>query len=66
MKYKSVNIFFSDRDLNPNTQTTATQTEKDGKWVMARPIGYIGLLHRIKCAWEVFQGRADIIKWHKQ
>ena len=37
-------------------------------WVLARPVGYQGLfiIHRIKCAWMVFTGKADVLTWHKE
>jgi len=38
----------------------------NGKWVCARPVGLGGLVRRFKCAWLVFTGKADVIKWHKQ
>lgn len=34
-----------------------------GRWVSARPIGITSLRHRIKCAWLVFTGSADILYW---
>ncbi len=68
MKLKGVNVFEADKLLgNPNNAPSNLPTAGiDGKWVFARPIGYISLLHRIKCAYLVFQGKADIIKWYKQ
>jgi len=41
-------------------------THIDGKWVLARPVGDTGLLWRFKCAWLVFTGKADALKWYKQ
>jgi hypothetical protein len=39
-----------------------TQTEIDGKWVLARPI--IGpFISRIKDAWQVLIGKADAVKF---
>ena len=41
------------------------QSEIDGEWVPARPIGYFSIRHRIKCAWMVFTGKADALVWPK-
>jgi len=40
----------------------------DGRWVAARPESWGGLELRIrlKCAWLVFTGRADVLKWTGQ
>ena len=40
-----------------------THTEIDGQWVPARPLGFYSLWHRIRCAWLVFTGKADALKW---
>lgn len=40
-----------------------TQTEINGKWVPARPIGYYSILNRLKCSWLVFKGECDIFRW---
>ena len=37
----------------------------NGEWVIARPVGYFSLRHRIKCAWMVFTGKADALVWPK-
>lgn len=36
---------------------------KTGEWVPARSVGYFSLRHRIKCAWMVFTGKADVLLW---
>lgn len=40
----------------------------DGRWVPARSMGYPGLclFHRLRCAWLVFTGRADVLLWEGQ
>lgn len=43
----------------------SARAEIDGKWVLARPIGYFGL-HRFRMAWMVFTGRADVLTWYGQ
>ena len=40
-------------------------TEKDGKWVIARPIKACFIL-RIKDAIQVILGKADAVKFYKQ
>lgn len=35
----------------------------NGKWVAARPLGDDSLLWRIQCAWKVFKGEYDCLKW---
>ena len=35
----------------------------DGRWVMARPIGYFSLRSRLKLAWGVFTGKYDALQW---
>lgn len=37
-----------------------------GKWTPARPYGRTGLFRRIKSAWMVFNGKADVLIWYKQ
>ncbi len=44
-----------------------TSAEINGKWVPARPLNgtrtYTPFVLRIKRAWEVFMGRADVFTW---
>lgn len=35
----------------------------DQKWYPARPLGYFSLVSRAKLAWEVFTGKADVLRW---
>jgi hypothetical protein len=35
----------------------------NGKWIPARPLGFYSLSHRIKLAWTVFTGKADVVTW---
>lgn len=41
---------------------------KPGRWVAARPLGWQGLclFKRLKAAWAVFTGRADVLRWEGQ
>lgn len=41
-------------------------TEINGKWTPVRPYGRGGILRRIKMAWLVFTGKADVLTWNKQ
>ncbi len=40
----------------------------DGRWVPCRPEGWLGycLPTRLRCAWLVFTGRADVLVWEGQ
>ena len=41
-----------------------TTMSHDGKsWHPARPEGYFSIVSRFRLAWEVFTGRADVIRW---
>lgn len=42
---------------------TSTQVCIDGKWMPARSLGFFSIGHRIHCAWLVFTGKADALKW---
>lgn len=65
---QGINIFIGEKDLGKDWQATKTEAIVNNKktWVVARPIGYISLLHRIKCAWLVFKQEADIVVWKYQ
>jgi hypothetical protein len=41
----------------------ATRKKWDGRWILAKPIGYPGLLTRIVWAWAVLRGRACAVRW---
>jgi len=40
-----------------------SQTEINGKWVPARPIGLYSLRERFRIAFMVFTGKADALTW---
>lgn len=42
-----------------------TRVKVDGKWVPARPLGYMGLQlkERLRCAWLAFTGKCDLVEW---
>ena len=62
-------IYFAD-DLDDYKSTQAEITREDSSvvWCMARPIGLQGtfILKRVKAAWLVFTGRADVLRWRNQ
>lgn len=39
------------------------KTEKNGRWLPARPIGFFSLPYRVKAACLVFRGKADALVW---
>ena len=44
----------------------SVQTEIEGKWVPARPIGwrgFYGFRRRVKDAWAVIRDEVDVIVW---
>lgn len=54
------------RDLRDPNRLDVKMLEKEtGKWVSARPCGYMGLClgMRLKRAWMVFTGHADVLVW---
>jgi hypothetical protein len=41
-----------------------TATSRDGNtWYPARPEGLHSVKSRLRLAWEVFTGRADVLRW---
>jgi len=38
----------------------------DGRWVVARPVGYSSPWHRLYCTWLVFTGKADALIYKGQ
>ncbi|KHQ51080.1 hypothetical protein [Mameliella alba] len=41
----------------------ATISDDGKKWYPARPEGLRSFRSRLRLAWEVFSGRADVIRW---
>lgn len=35
------------------------------RWVFSRPLGMFGLLSRLRAAWMVFTGKADVLIWQE-
>lgn len=44
-------------------QSTTVSREVDGKYIPARPLGFMSLGNRIRLAWMVFTGKADAVIW---
>jgi hypothetical protein len=38
----------------------------DGRYVPARSLGWTGIPYRLRAAWMVFRGRADVVVWEQQ
>lgn len=55
---KEVNIHNADGLMEWNTRALIK-----GTWYQARPRGLDGIRWRLKCAWLVFTGRADVLTW---
>lgn len=35
----------------------------NGRWVPARPLGFMSIWERFRCAWIVFTGKGDVLIW---
>jgi len=53
----TLNYLMYNLDLRNN------ETEINGKWVPARPFGLFSLRNRLRLAWKVFTGKADVFTW---
>lgn len=64
---KGVPRYYTPELLARSTQGIARGLP-DGRWVACRPEGWQGLClrHRVKAAWLVFTGRADVLTWEGQ
>lgn len=60
-KLEGTNVFVGEKDLRLEGMPQV-EVER-GKWALARPIGYIGFWHTLKCALKVLKHEADIIIW---
>jgi hypothetical protein len=46
------------------TLSMGNASSRDGNtWYPARPEGYHSVRSRLRLAWEVFTGRADVLRW---
>ena len=50
-------------DLVRYTESGPKLLQNSGYWVPARPEGLPSILNRISLAWEVFTGKADVVRW---
>ena len=51
------------KELQNHQDIIGVDTEIDGKWVPARPLGLDTISNRIKIAYQVFIGTYDAVKW---
>ena len=59
---EGTNTFYGERDLKDD----GNQSSHDGvNYHKSRPIGFIGVFYRLKCAWKVAAGGADIVVWQE-
>lgn len=58
---QGVNIYQGERDLAK--KGSAECEVYPGHWELCRPIGYIGFFYKVRCAWRVLIGKADIVEW---
>ncbi|MFA6314962.1 MAG: hypothetical protein WC648_01150 [Candidatus Paceibacterota bacterium] len=61
---KGTNIFLGELDLKERGTAIESSIQK-GRWVYARPVGYISFWHTLKCAWKVLTHKADIVVWNE-
>lgn len=61
MKSKKYPNIWTVKSLIDSAKCNSVQI--NGKWVPARPLGYMSFPHRLKCAWMVFTGKADVVIW---
>ena len=48
-------------DIDPNTTTEVEPGS--GKWVVARPLPFFSVWHRLRDAWLVLTGKCDAFQW---
>lgn len=49
--------------LNDLMEMDWPQEKINGRWSMLRPMGFYSIKHRVRCAWLVFTGKADVLLW---
>lgn len=59
---KGTNVFYGERDIK---DSGALQSHNGKNYYTSRPIGFISFLYRMKCAWKVASGNADIVMWQE-
>lgn len=48
------------------TLRMGVSTETPAGWKPARPVGLFSIKSRLRLAWEVFTGQADVLRWPYQ
>ncbi len=68
MGMQGVPRVYSAEDLKPSEHCQVAVGLPDGRWVRARPLGFQALMlrERLKQAWRVFMGHADVLEWIEQ
>lgn len=59
---KSISIINSDQLKKWNIIIRPSDHKESG-WILARPLGMTGFIYRLRCAWLVFTGQCDVLKW---
>jgi hypothetical protein len=62
-KLCGTNIFCGEQNFKHQDGVHCDRQMPDGSWKPSRPLGYDSMLHRIKCAYLVLKGTADIMVW---
>ena len=58
---------YTPKTLTALLQQRSAMTEiRQGHWQPARPEGLYSIKSRFRLAWEVFTGRADVLRWPHQ
>ncbi|MNF93685.1 hypothetical protein D3C85_149310 [compost metagenome] len=64
MKQKPIPRLYTLRQLIATTTgEVGCKVQIGNQWVPMRPLGYGGIVRRIKLAWMVFTGKADAVTW---
>ena len=62
-------VYFADDLKDWSVSTAAQHPERGEVYVAARPMCASWnktLTHRLRMAWDVFTGKADVLRWHQQ
>jgi len=58
-KLQGINTYLGEVDIKGDV----AKKMPDGRWATARSIGWCGIIYRVKAAWKVLRGYADIVVW---
>jgi hypothetical protein len=61
-----IHVYKGEEDIKDHGNQAGVHVNGKQIWVTARLVGYQSFWHRIKCAWLVFQEKADIVIWEYQ